>query len=363
MKNKAIITSLALLLGAGSALAQTSKATEISLGVKTIAYPRLSLLSAKHSSLGYQLALEKQELLLGLNASVAQELSPHWGVQLGQSLFKDKGIIALTDLQLEHRFGAYFAHSAYIAPYIGLGISYFYNGVSKNSVGQGSVEGKPIVWQTEPQGLWQKRHSLPLSATAGVRLWLNDRWGVNLNVAYTALASAPRSGAWSAGLGLSYRIGGRSKMPQAEIQYIDRYLEQIIEKPILIEKQVPIYINEVLEGIYFDFGSSELSEASMPLVERLAQWMRQDSSKRFLITGCTDVVGAKGFNEQLSLARAQALASALVARGIAEERIKCRGVGKRIALAPKDTSVDTRSQDRKILLEVIDSDDYWRRIE
>ncbi|KGN92407.1 OmpA family protein [Porphyromonas canoris] len=363
MKNKVVLMSLALFLGAGSGFAQTSKAIEISFGAKTIAYPRLSLLSAKHSSLGYQLALEKQELLLGLNASVTQELSPHWGVQLGQSLFKDKGIIALIDLQVEHRFGAYFARSAYIDPYIGLGISYFYNGVSKNSFGQGSVEGKPIVWQAEAQELWQKRHSLPLSATIGARLWLNDRWGMKLDASYTALATDPHRGAWSAGLGLSYRIGGRSKMPQAKIQYIDRYLEQIIEKPILIEKQVPIYISEVLEGIYFDFGSSELSEASMPLVERLAQWMRQDISKRFLITGCTDIVGAKSFNEQLSLARAQALASALVARGIAEERIKCRGVGKRIALAPKDTSIDTRSQDRKILLEVVSNEDYWRRIE
>lgn len=355
--------SLALLLGAGSALAQTSKATEISLGVKTIAYPRLSLLSAKHSSLGYQLALDKRELLFGLNASVAQELSPHWGVQLSQSLYKDKGVIALTDLQLEYRFGAYFSRSAYIDPYIGLGLSYLYNGSANSSVGQGSVEGKTILWQTEPQGLWQKRHSLPLSATIGARLWLNDRWGMNLHASYTTLATYPRRGAWSAGLGLSYRIGGQSKMSQAEIQYIDRYLEQIIEKPIFIEKQVPIYISEVLEGIYFDFGSSELSEASMPLVERLAQWMRQNTSKRFLITDCTDAVGAKGFNEQLSLARAQALATALVARGIAEERIKCRGVGKRIALAPKDTSVDTRSQDRKILLELVDSDDYWKRIE
>lgn len=363
MKNKVVLMSLALFLGAGSSFAQTSKAIEINLGAKIIAYPRLSLLSAERIAQGYHIALEKRELLLGLNAFIAKELSPYWGIQLGQSLFKDKGIITLTDLQMEHRFGAYFSRSTYIDPYIGLGLSYLYNGVSQNAIKQGSIGGKPILWQTEPQGLWQKRHSLPLSATVGARLWLNDRWGVNLNIAYTALASAPRRGAWSAGLGLSYRIGGRSKMPQAEVQYIDRYIEQVVEKPIVIERQVPIYISEVLEGIYFDFGSSELSEASIPLVERLAQWMRQDRGKRFLITGCTDAVGSEGFNERLSLARAKALASALVARGIAEEQIKCRGVGKRIALASKATSVDTRSQDRKILIEVISNEDYWQRIE
>lgn len=143
--------SLALFLGVSSGFAQKSKAIEISLGAKTIAYPRLSLLSAEQIAQGYHIALEKRELLLGLNASIAKELSPYWGVQIGQSLFKDKGIIALTDLQLEHRFGAYFSRSAYIDPYISLGIGYLYNGaISKNS-GQGYVvEGKPILWQTEP---------------------------------------------------------------------------------------------------------------------------------------------------------------------------------------------------------------------
>lgn len=363
MKNKVWMMSLALLVGAGSGFAQSSKATEFSLGTKAIAYPRLNLLSAERTAEGYHIALEKQELLFGLNASIGKELSSHWAVQLGQSLFKAKGIIALSELQIEHRLGAYFSRTAYIDPYLSLGIGYLYNEAIGKDSGQSSVVGRPIAWQAQGQSLWQHKHSLPLSLRAGVKLWLNDHWGIDLNAGYMALASAPRSGAWTAGFGLRYRLGGRRKMPQAELQYIDRWIEQVVEKPIVIEKQVPIYINEVLEGIYFDFGSSELSEASMPLVGQLAEWMRQDTNKRFLITGFTDAVGTEDYNERLSLARAKTLASALVSRGISKEQIKCRGVGKRIALAPRSSGSETRRQDRKILLEVITNEDYWQRID
>lgn len=363
MKTKAILTSLALLLGAGSAFAQSSKAIELSLGVKALSYPRLSIRSAERSPQGYHLALEKRELIFGLNATISKELSSHWAVLFGQSLFKEGGIISHSNLQLEHRLGAYFSRSAYIDPYLALGIGYLYNNTSRKASIQGSIEGKPIIGQEQGCSLWQHKHSLPLSLSAGVRLWLNDRWGLDLKADYMALASTPQAAEWSATFGLSYRIGGRSKAPQAEVQYIERWYEQVVEKPIIIEKQVPVYISEVLEGIYFDFGSSRLSKASMPLVERLAQWMRQDTSRRFLITGCADALGSESYNEKLSLARAKALREALLSQGVSQERIKCRGVGKRIALAPPSANTDTRSQDRKILLEVVDSDDYWKRIE
>lgn len=363
MKTKAILMSLALLLGAGSAFAQSSKAIELSLGIKALSYPSLSIRSAERSPQGYHLALEKRELIFGLNASISKELSPHWAVLFGQSLFKEGGIITLSNLQLEHRLGTYFSRSAYIGPYLALGIGYLYNSTSCKTSIQGTIEGKPIIGKEQERRLWQRKHSLPLSLSAGVRLWLNEHWGIKLSGGYLASIHAPRSGAWTAELGLSYRIGGKSKEEQPEPIYIEKYIERLVEKPIVIEKQVPVYISEVLEGIYFDFGSSTLSEASMPLVERLAQWMRQDTSRRFLITGCADAIGSEGYNEKLSLARAKALREALLSQGISQERIKCRGLGKRIALAPPSANKDTRSQDRKILLELVESDDYWKRIE
>ena len=118
-----------------------------------------------------------------------------------------------------------------------------------------------------------------------------------------------------------------------------------------------VYIGLLLEGIYFKFASTELTEGSAPVVEKLAQIIVQENSKRYLITGFADALGSDKYNEELSLRRAKAIAAALIARGIALKRIKCRGVGKRIALALSSVNNNTRKQDRKILLEVVNSDD------
>lgn len=97
------------------------------------------------------------------------------------------------------------------------------------------------------------------------------------------------------------------------------------------------------------------------MVDKLAELIAQQDNRRDLITGIADALGSDKDNETLSLKSPPA--DALIARGVAPERIKCRGVGKRIALAPASANNDCRKQDRKILLEVIDSDDYWRRME
>lgn len=364
MKTKAYITSLCLLIAAGSLSAQSSSKTwELSIGTKAIAYPQMQLLQATKSGAGYFLSVEKREALLGLNLSATRELSTHTALSLEQTLIPKPQWIALTQLSLEYRLGAYFSKQRYIDPYFSLGVGYLYNSGHNKLSGEGSIDGKPIAWGAKRTELWEHKHHMPLSLGAGTRLWLNDRWGIKLSGGYLASIHAPRSGAWTAELGLSYRIGGKSKEEKPEPIYIEKYIERLVEKPVVIEKQVPTYIGQLLEGIYFKFASTELTEGSAPVVEKLAQLIAEDNSKRYLITGFADALGSDKHNEELSLQRAKAIATALVARGIAPERIKCRGVGKRIAVAPSSADNDTRKQDRKILLEVVDNDNYWRRIE
>lgn len=364
MKTKAYITSLCLLIGAGSLSAQSSsKAWELSVSTKAIAYPQMQLLQATKSGAGYLLSVEQREALLGLNLSATRELSTHTALSLEQTLIPKPQWIALTQLSLEYRLGAYFSKYRYIDPYLSFGVGYLYNSGHNKLSGEGSIDGKPIAWGAKHAELWQHKHHMPLSLGAGTRLWLNERWGIKLSGGYLASIHAPRSGAWTAELGLSYRIGGKSKEEQPQPIYMEKYIERLVEKPVVIEKQVPTYIGQLLEGIYFKFASTELTESSAPIVEKLALLIAEDKSNRYLITGFADALGSDKHNQELSLQRAKAIAAALVARGIAPERIKCRGVGKRIAVAPSSADNDTRKQDRKILLEVVDSDDYWRRIE
>ena len=363
MKTSLILALGGLLLMQHSSLKGQDKSWELNIGTKALSYPQMKLLRAERSSAGYLLSIDKREALLGVNLSATREMSTHTALSLEQTLIPKPQWIALTQLSLEYRLGAYFSKHRYIDPYLSIGIGYLYNSGHNKLSGQGSIDGKPIAWGAKHTELWQHKHQMPLSLGAGTRLWLNERWGIKLSGGYLASIDTPRSGAWTAELGLSYRIGGKNKEKQPEPIYIEKYIERLVEKPIVIEKQVPTYIGQLLEGIYFKFASTELTEGSAPIVEKLAQFIAEDDSKRYLITGFADALGSDKHNEELSLQRAKAITAALIARGIAPERIKCRGVGKRIAVAPSSAHNESRKQDRKILLEVIDNDDYWGKIE
>lgn len=366
MKTKPFMLSLALLLGAGSALAQRTegaRAWELSLGASALVAPQLELFKAEQAPAGYLLSFKERHSLLGLSLGASRELSPHFALRLEQSLHHRQSWLSLTELSLQYQLGAYFNKLAYIDPYFGLGFSYLYTSKPSSSQAESiTLEGKPISWQGQSNALWAHRHSLPLSLKAGVKLWLSDRWGIDLSAGYLRSLSHAKGDAWSAKLALSYRLGGASKRPQASVQYHDRYIQTIVEKPIVIERERHLPVSQLLEGIFFDFGSAELAEASAPVLDKLAKALRQSKTQRFLITGYADALGTKPFNDKLSLARARAVASALIARGIAPESIKCRGLGKRTAIAPPTSSESTREQDRKVLLEVIASEDYWATI-
>ncbi|WP_264878171.1 OmpA family protein [Vibrio agarivorans] len=78
----------------------------------------------------------------------------------------------------------------------------------------------------------------------------------------------------------------------------------------------------------FALNSAELTEAAQSDLDKLAAFLNKYPQSNVELVGHTDSSGSDEYNQQLSEKRANAVADALVERGISEDRITARGVGE-----------------------------------
>jgi outer membrane protein OmpA-like peptidoglycan-associated protein len=105
------------------------------------------------------------------------------------------------------------------------------------------------------------------------------------------------------------------------------------------------------EQIEFATGSAAIESRSGPLLDRLARELGSCPGI-FRVEGHTDTIGRGSFNRALSEARAAAVRDALIARGIAAERLKAQGFGARRAVGDNSTEAG-RARNRRIELHSI----------
>lgn len=104
-----------------------------------------------------------------------------------------------------------------------------------------------------------------------------------------------------------------------------------------------------LDGIFFDSGRATLTAGSNASLDQAAQLLRQQPSLRLQVVGHTDSTGNASSNMALSRQRAEAVRSALLARGIAAARVTAQGVGSTVPVAGNDTEAG-RAQNRRVEL-------------
>ncbi len=109
--------------------------------------------------------------------------------------------------------------------------------------------------------------------------------------------------------------------------------------------------------VLFDTGKSTLKPGADRQLDRLAQYLKDSSGTRVIVEGYTDSRGGDEYNQQLSQNRAQAVADALRNRGVPEDRIETRGLGKEYPVASNDTPAG-RQQNRRV--EIVLSDESGR---
>jgi len=109
---------------------------------------------------------------------------------------------------------------------------------------------------------------------------------------------------------------------------------------------------EITESFLFALNRAELDLASQPLVDDIASLLvGHPEIELVVVEGHTDSTGSAKHNRDLSHRRAETVVRALVASGIAQERLRSEGFGPDRPLVP-NTSNDNRAQNRRVELRI-----------
>lgn len=114
--------------------------------------------------------------------------------------------------------------------------------------------------------------------------------------------------------------------------YTKPVVHNVLLKPIKVGESV------VLNNIFFNTGSAELSPESSGELEKIYNFLRKNSKVIVEIAGHTDNEGSDELNNKLSTNRAKAVVDYLLKKGIEANRISSKGYGKNKPVAPNTTS-------------------------
>ena len=109
-----------------------------------------------------------------------------------------------------------------------------------------------------------------------------------------------------------------------------------------------------LGDVLFATDVARLNANGLVMAQRLATVLQQNPQRTVLIEGFTDSTGKTQYNQELSERRAMAVGEALLAQGVARERIRQRGYGESYPVAANDTA-QNRQLNRRV--EIVLSDD------
>jgi outer membrane protein OmpA-like peptidoglycan-associated protein len=122
-------------------------------------------------------------------------------------------------------------------------------------------------------------------------------------------------------------------------------------------KQTDRGVVVTLGDVLFDTGQATLKPGADLALDRLASYMTANPQTKIVVEGHTDSVGTDEYNDALSQRRADAVAHALIARGVSADDVRAIGRGKNYPVATNDTAAG-RQQNRRV--EIVFSDQNGR---
>ncbi|CAJ0693991.1 Peptidoglycan-associated lipoprotein [Ralstonia mannitolilytica] len=114
-----------------------------------------------------------------------------------------------------------------------------------------------------------------------------------------------------------------------------------------IDQELTQHGRMALYGINFDFDSAKLRGNSVPLLDKVAAWLKAHPDAKLEIEGHTDDSGTAAHNQTLSQGRADAAKAYLVGAGIAADRLTTAAFGATKPQAPNDSETH-RAQNRRV---------------
>lgn len=135
--------------------------------------------------------------------------------------------------------------------------------------------------------------------------------------------------------------------------FFDIYRGELIEIALATEgprpySSEPIVLLRFRAFPFFAFGSAELDEDALRTTADLAAALTaNDAIHRVVVVGHTDSIGTTEFNDELSRARALAVARALVAGGVRSDVVRAVPLGERYPVTSNLTN-EGRARNRRV---------------
>jgi len=107
--------------------------------------------------------------------------------------------------------------------------------------------------------------------------------------------------------------------------------------------------------VLFDTGRAELKPGAERSIQQIAAFLNEHPERRVQVEGFTDSQGGNDYNLELSQKRADAVATAIVQRGIAAERVRALGYGEEFPKA-SNSSDGSRQLNRRVEIVVSNGD-------
>jgi outer membrane protein OmpA-like peptidoglycan-associated protein len=107
--------------------------------------------------------------------------------------------------------------------------------------------------------------------------------------------------------------------------------------------------------VLFDTGQSQLKAGATRPIEQIAAFLAENPERKVQIEGFTDSQGSNEYNQQLSQRRADAVAQAIIQRGVDAPRVRAMGYGEEFPKASND-SAGSRQLNRRVEIIVSNGD-------
>jgi OmpA-OmpF porin, OOP family len=133
---------------------------------------------------------------------------------------------------------------------------------------------------------------------------------------------------------------------QAESDDLSPFTRDLYLQPI----EVGVTVR--LKNIYFDFDKTTLKKESFTELNKVVDFLKQNSTVEIEISGHTDNKGSDEYNENLSQGRSQSVVDYLISQGIDSFRLSAKGYGESKPIDSNDSDAG-RANNRRVEFTVL----------